>query len=202
MIFEQTLKLMENVSKDSLDKSIEDCHVAGLFSLVVGGTENGELTRIFYAAKKIKPFHIQLHSHCYDLDIGVINGTVKHHIAERVSGLNNFHSLAWLKEYKYCSPLNGGNGLSYVQETPVNLFNVDLPVGSEITLSHNDIHTVSCSKGSVWIVKEKGFKTKESVVLGVPFITEGLYNAPKQYQVNDVYQMVLSKLRKIVGEIK
>ena len=51
MIFEQTLKLMENVSKDSLDKSIEDCHVAGLFSLVVGGTENGELTRIFYATK-------------------------------------------------------------------------------------------------------------------------------------------------------
>ena len=92
--------------------------------------------------------------------------------------------------------------MSYVQETPVDLFNVDLPVGSEITLSHNDIHTVSCSKGSVWIVKEKGFKTKESVVLGVPFITEGLYNAPKQYQVNDVYQMVLSKLRKIVGETK
>jgi hypothetical protein len=200
MIFEQTLKLMENISSESLNKSIADCHIEGLFSLVVGGTENGELTRIFYATKKIKPFQAQLHSHCYDLNIGVVHGNVKHHIAEHTSKVSHYHSLVWLKEYKYCSPLNGGNGLTYLQETPVDLFDVDLPVGGEICLSYDEIHTVSCSKGSIWIVREKGFKTKESVVLGVPFITEGLYNAPKQYQINDVYQLVLDKLRKVVGE--
>lgn len=200
MIFEDTLKLMENISKESLTKSIADCHIKGLFSLVVGGTENGELTRIFYATKKIKPFQAQLHSHCYDLDIGVVHGNVKHHIATRASELEHCNSLVWMNEYKYCSPLNGGTGLSYLQETPVNLFDIDLPVGAELNLSYDEIHTVSCSKGSIWIVKEKGFKTKESVVLGVPFITEDLYTAPKQYQINDVYQIVLNKLR--LGEIQ
>ena len=51
MIFEHTLELMENISYEALNKSIADCHIDGLFSLVVGGTENGELTRIFYATK-------------------------------------------------------------------------------------------------------------------------------------------------------
>lgn len=36
MIFEDTLKLMENISKESLDKPVADCHIEGLFSLVVG----------------------------------------------------------------------------------------------------------------------------------------------------------------------
>ena len=79
----------------------------------------------------------------------------------------------------------------------------NIKVGSKVRYFKKVVETeTEIPLGSVWIVKEKGFKTKESVVLGVPFITEGLYNAPKQYQVNDVYQMVLSKLRKIVGEIK
>lgn len=199
MIFEETLKLMENISKESLDKSIADCHIEGLFSLVVGGTENGNLTRIFYATNKIKPFQAQLHSHCYDLKIGVIHGVFDHHVAYPVNPEDINPSLVTLKEYEYKSPLNGGNGLKSVGVSKYSLESAKVPVGGELYLEFSDIHTVSCSKGSMWIVQEQGFVTDSSIVLGVPFVTEGLYNAPKQYQVNDVYQLVLSKLRKVVG---
>ena len=64
MLFDEVLEMMRNPNKDSLVKSLADVHCKGLFSLVVGGTENGNLTRIFYATKKIKPFDIQFHSHC------------------------------------------------------------------------------------------------------------------------------------------
>ena len=72
-----------------------------------------------------------------------------------------------------------------------------IPVGGEISLSCDEIHSVSCSKGTIWIVQEQGFKTKTSTVLGVDFQTDKLYNEPKQYQINDVFTKVLSKLEKV-----
>jgi hypothetical protein len=198
MIFKDLHKMLLNVNKESLDKSIADCHIKGCFSLVVGGTEHGNLTRVFIATKKIKPFDIQFHSHRYDLKIGVIHGVFEHHIAYPLNRDAVNPNFVTLKEYDYKSPLNGGNGLVF---TGVNKFCVEsakIPIGGELYLDSKDIHSVSVSKGSIWVVQELGFQDDSSVVLGTDFSTEGLYNKPEQFQVNNMYEQVLKHLKKLV----
>ena len=197
MIFEDLQKMMLSVNKESLDKSIADCHIKGCFSLVVGGTEHGNLTRVFIATKKIKPFDIQFHSHRYGLRIGVIHGVFEHHVATNPVGKSNTNRVSLMK-YIYKSPLNGGDGLTKVGTGVYDLISYYCPVGSELVLSSKDIHSVSVSKGAMWVVQELGFQDDSSTVLGTNFSTEGLYNEPKQFQVNNMYEQVLEKLNKLV----
>lgn len=199
MIFEELYKLMLAVDKSSLEKSLQDCHIKGCFSLVVGGTEHGNLTRVFIATNKIKPFDIQFHSHRYDLRIGVIHGVFEHHVAleETYNSYFNCESVK-MKSYEYKSPLNGGNGLTKTGESNWGLESYKVPVGGEMYLPHDLVHSVSCSKGSIWVVQELGFASDSSVVLGNDFSTEGLYRQPEQFQVNNMYEQVLTKLKKLV----
>ena len=60
----------ENITWDTLDLSMADVHHKGLYSIVIGGTEHGELTRVFIATEKIEPYVLKLHSHTYDLRLG------------------------------------------------------------------------------------------------------------------------------------
>lgn len=199
MIFDELHNMMLNVSKESLDMSIADCHIKGCFSLVVGGTEHGKLTRVFIATKKINPFDIQFHSHRYDLKLGVIRGVFDHHVVlEDTSQSYYGGESVKLKSYEYKSPLNGGNGLTYTGESNWNLKSYCVPVGGEMYLPSDLIHSVSCKKGSIWVVQEQGFNCDSSVVLGTDFSTEGLYNKPEQFQVNNVYEKVLKHLKKLV----
>lgn len=199
MIFEELYEMMKNVNKDSLDMSIADCHIKGCFSLVVGGTEHGKLTRVFIATKKINPFDIQFHSHRYGLKIGVIHGAFDHHIASEVGSTSIFNgNVVKLKSYEYKSPLNGGTGLTYTGDSLWELDSYKIPVGGEIYLPVQQIHSVSCKKGSIWVVQEQGFNCDSSVVLGTDFSTEGLYNKPEQFQVNNMYEQVLKHLKKLV----
>lgn len=199
MIFDDLYKMMLNVSKESLDMSIADCHIKGTFSLVVDGTEHGKLTRVFIATKKINPFDIQFHSHRYGLKIGVIHGVFDHHIASEVGSADIINgNVVKLKSYEYKSPLNGGTGLTSSGESLWDLDSYKIPVGGEIYLPSQQIHSVSCKKGSIWVVQELGFGDDSSVVLGTDFSTEGLYNKPEQFQVNNMYEQVLNKLKKLV----
>ena len=47
-------------------------------------------------------------------------------------------------------------------------------------------------------LEEQGFETDSSRVLGVPFVTEGLYNEPKSFQVNDNCQLVTREIKKMI----
>jgi hypothetical protein len=49
---EKILKKVENSNNPSFDLSIQDCHVKGLFSLVVDGLEPGNLTRVLRQVRK------------------------------------------------------------------------------------------------------------------------------------------------------
>ena len=101
--------------------------------------------------------------------------------------------------FVYKSPLNGGNGLSHVGQERFDLQSTTYSVGTSVSLDSSDIHTVSCKKGAMWIVEEHGFDTDSSVVLGVPFKTDRLYNAPKQFQINDMFDKVRSQLKVLIG---
>lgn len=199
MIFDELHDMMLHINKESLDMSIADCHIKGCFSLVVGGTEHGKLTRVFIATQKINPFDIQFHSHRYDLKLGVIHGVFEHHVAlEDIPQSYYYGESVKLKSYEYKSPLNGGDGLRAVGESVWNLKSYRVPVGGEMYLPSDLIHSVSCKKGTIWVVQEQGFNCDSSIVLGNDFSTEGLYNEPKQFQVNNMYEQVLTRLKKLV----
>lgn len=195
--YKEVLGYMETPDQLALDKSMDNVHGDGLFSLVVAGEENGKLTRIFIANKKVKPFQIQLHSHRYAIKLAVLKGAVTQHNAKVMV---NSSSAIRMPMYNYQSPLNGGAGLSYLKDVKPILSDFLIPVGSILSMGVEDIHTISCSKGSMWIVQEQGFEVDSSWVLGVPFKTDGLYTIPKQFQVNSSFESVLAALKDVVAQ--
>lgn len=184
----------DNPSTEALEKSLRDVHVKGLFSLVISGTEHGKLTRVFIATDKIRPQQIQLHSHRYGIKLTPLFGEVTEHTFITGSP-NEFTSSI----FEYKSPLNGGNGLKYLHDTKGSIFTQTLPIGTTSEMKGDEIHTISCSKGSIWIVEEQGFTTDRSLVVGTPFVTDNLYNEPKQFEVNDNFQKVKTILKSIIN---
>lgn len=188
--------LVKNPNPESLKLSLADTHQKGIFSLVIDGTEFGKLTRVFIVETKLKPFEVQFHTHRYPIRLTMIKGNIRHYIASPVN-VKDAHTVE-LSEFEYKSPLNGGSGLKYLQESTFVIKDYSLPIGSTVEMNETEYHTMSCSKGSIWIVEEKGFKTESSKVLGVPFITDGLYNEPKMFQVNDKCQILAKELKRII----
>lgn len=190
----QIYSYFENPNTEALNKSLRDVHVKGLFSLVINGTEHGKLTRVFISTEKIKQQQIQLHSHRYGIKLTPLFGEVTEHTF--ILGSPNIFNVSM---FEYKSPLNGGSGLKYLHDTKGSIFTQTLPIGSTSEMKDDDIHTISCSKGSIWIVEEQGFTTERSLVVGTPFITDNLYNEPKQFEVNDNFQKVKIILKSIIN---
>lgn len=188
--------LVKSPNKESLKLSLADTHHNGIFSLVVDGTEFGELTRIFISESKLNPFDVQLHTHRYPIQLTAIKGNITHFLAFK-SYVEDLNTVS-MSEFEYKSPLNGGNGLKYIQESNFIIKDYKMPIASSVIMSENDFHTMSCSKGSIWIVEEQGFKTDSSRVLGTPFTVDGLYNEPKMFSINDKCQIVAKELKKII----
>ena len=183
----------------SLDMSMGDVHAKGLFSLVFHGNEAGRLTRAYIAGRKVKPFDAQFHSHTYDLKITVLQGRVIHHIAKTLDAAKP--GTLKIPAYKYKSKFNGGDGVfTYSHDQCILMEEYVIPPTASIYLSHNDIHTVSCSKGAIWVVEELGFKAKEAVLLGSPFCIDDLYRKPEQFEVNNNYQSLRRAAKKLMNE--
>lgn len=195
----QIYSYFENSNQESLNKSLRDVHVKGLFSLVINGTEHGKLTRIFIATDKIKPQQIQLHSHRYGIKLTPLFGEVTEHTFINYINCHDDSGIFKTSLFTYKSPLNGGNGLSYSNDIIGTIKSQVLPIGTTSEMSGDDVHTISCSKGSIWVVEEQGFTKDYSLVLGVPFIVDGLYNEPKQFEINDNFQKVKSILKSILN---
>lgn len=204
--------LLRMPSIESLNMSLADVHHPGLFSLVIGGIEPGNLTRVFIATQGIEPYTVQLHSHRYPIKLTTLKGIVGHTYVEHtllsstvVAPFGNGKTIpgyVGMDRFKYRSPLNGGSGLEFETEVQVKLREYVLPIGSTIYMDENDIHTVACYPGAIWVVEEQGFKVEESTVLGVPFTVDGLYNKPQQFQINDMCQMVLRELNYLIDNYK
>ncbi len=192
------LDIIESIkkpNKESLKLSLNNVHAEGVFSLVVQGTEFGRLTRVFIADKKLTPFQVQLHTHRYPLKIFAISGNITHHTATLVSK-SDPNSLC-MPKYRYQSPLNDGFGLEYLNDVYVKCYDYKLPIGGLIELEPDNFHTISCSKGSIWVVQELGFQEESSATLGVPFVLDGLYTEPAMFQINEKHMLVMKELAKI-----
>jgi hypothetical protein len=195
-LFKHLINCLENTANESIKLSLNDVHSNNIFSLVVDGIEFGKLTRIFIAGKKLKPFEVQYHTHRYPIKLTVIKGNITHHTAFETSP-SEFNCTK-ISKYDYKSFLTGGKGLKYLGDTHISCIDYKMAPGTQIKLNTIDFHTMSVSKGSIWVVEELGFEKESSQVLGVPFITDGLYNKPEMFQVNDKCQVVLKELRGII----
>jgi hypothetical protein len=194
-IIETLLRVKVGLSTNAdmaINKSLANVHAKGLFSLVAEGAENGKLLRIFIADTKIRPFDIQLHSHRYSINLIPIKGCVKQHIATP--------GKIEMPMYKYHSFLNGGDGLKFQRTGKFNIQEMFIPKAAVLHMDEDEIHTISCTRGSMWIVEELGFKRDFSFVLGVPFIVEGLYTEPPMFQINDKAQLVLQEINGILKD--
>lgn len=193
------IDILKKPNQDSLNLSMSDTHHKGIFSLVIDGTEFGKLTRVFVAHQQLLPFEVQLHTHRYNIDITVIKGQIRHYVADILPDhVVPQADIQTMSLFDYKSPLNGGEGLRYKKDVPVQINEYGLPVGSTLHMHCNEYHTMSCSKGSIWIVEEQGFKSESSKVLGVPFVVDDLYNEPKSFQINDNFQIVKKAIKEIL----
>ncbi|MDA8708609.1 hypothetical protein N9M10_04470 [Hellea sp.] len=183
----------------SLAMSMGDVHAKGLFSLVFHGQLAGQLTRAYLAEKKVSPFDAQLHSHSYDLKITVLRGRVTHHTATMLE--TSAQGAIEMPTYKYKSALNGGDGvLRYVDERSILIDEYVIPPAATLYLKHSDVHTVSCSKGAIWVVEELGFRANETTVLGSPFCVDDLYRKPKQFEINNAYQKLRRTAQALIDD--
>ncbi len=198
--YKHIISCLENIDNPSLKLSLKDVHGDYIFSLVVDGTEPGKLTRIFIAGKTLLPFEVQFHSHRYQIKLTTIKGDITHHRAFEFDDnvFYNEYQQTRISKYKYESALNGKGTLTYLGETAIQCKDYKMPPGSQIKLSASAFHTMSVSKGSMWIVEELGYEKDSSEVLGIPFQTHGLYNKPTILEIHITGANVLRELRNIV----
>jgi len=186
---------LKSPNRDCLARSLKNCHAKGLFSLIVVGEESGEFIRVFISANEIKPFDIQLHDHKYPIRLTPLGGVINHHMATRMYPPLQGNVL--LPEYDYYSILEEGKGLEYVCDTYINCSDYVLPIGGIVELSDSDIHTVSCSAGSIWIVEELGRRSDHSKLFGIPFESDELYLKPSAQEILYHKNIVLNQISKL-----
>lgn len=185
-------------TKQTYEQSLANVHYPGMFSLVISGEEHGKLTRIFIADKKLKPFGVQLHTHRYPLTLTAIQGEITQITARRCNP--SASDVVNMNEYNYESYLTGGKGLTFSRYGTYQISQFNLPPGSSIDMGTSNFHTMSCSRLAMWVVEEHGFTEQTSKVLGVPFVQDGLYMQPLQYQVTDKIQAVLKAIKPILQQ--
>lgn len=186
--------LLSSAKQESLELSLSDCHVKGLFSLVIAGNEFGHLTRIFIAEQEIKPFDVQLHTHRYSIKLSPIFGQLIHHRANR-----DKKGEILMTEYEYSSAITGQQSLTSLGKRRISCSQYPIPPGSVIELSHQDFHTISCSQGATWMVEELGYQTEKSRVLGIPFEVKDMYRKPDISKILVMRDRVLETLQSFYG---
>jgi hypothetical protein len=196
-LLKRIVNCLEDKDNKSIKLSLNNVYARGMFSLVVDGLEFGRLTRVFISDYKLNPFDVQLHTHRYPIKITTISGNIRHHIGKEIG---YGHGCVEMSKFEYNSALNGGFGLKYIGETYVTCSDFMIPPISSIDLGITDFHTMSCSKGSIWIVEELGYEADSSYVLGKPFGVNTLYNEPYWFELESKTSLVLDKIKDIIKD--
>lgn len=169
------LNFVQNPDKEALSLSLKNVHYKGVYSIPVRIGANNELGRFFFSTKKIPPMAVQFHSHKYDLNIIPLYGKIVHYRLYPADYPKSSSDCYCYDRYEYSSGLNGSGEMKCIDSYPYSMESNILPIGSFIKLEHSDIHTMSCSKGSVWYVEEVEYKSNKSYFLGLPFSTSKFY---------------------------
>ena len=173
------LDLLNEQNPELYTMSRADVHARELYSIVLKQHEDGRLTRAFIALDEVKPFDIQLHTHAYSINITAITGLIRHHIATPIL-LNTTCPYTRMPAYRYRSMLREESvEHRFVRDGIKNVHVEDyyIPPGGSIYLESTDIHTVSCSAKSIWIIEAGNRVNDDSLFLGIPFSKGTMYRS-------------------------
>ena len=199
------LDLLNENNPELYTMSRADVHARELYSIVLKQHDDGRLTRAFIALDEVKPFDIQLHTHAYSIDITALTGLVRHHIATPIL-LNTTCPYTRMPAYRYRSMLRE----EFVEQRfvpdgvmKVHVEDYYIPPGGSIYLESTDIHTVSCSAKSIWIIEEGNRVSDDSLFLGIPFnkgtMYRSLVESPKE--VDMCVKYLRDTLTNLVGSV-
>ena len=173
------LDLLNEQNPELYTMSRADVHARELYSIVLKQHEDGRLTRAFIALDEVKPFDIQLHTHAYSINITAITGLIRHHIATPIL-LNTTCPYTRMPTYRYRSMLREESVEHRFVRDGIKNVHVEayyIPPGESIYLESTDIHTVSCSAKSIWIIEEGNRVSDDSLFLGIPFSKGTMYRS-------------------------
>lgn len=139
---------------------LENCHVPGLFSLVLELRESRRkgILRVFYVGQEPNQinmafghhdFSLPPHNHRQDITLHGLFGQVQNVTVEESGGLPAF-------EYEFGSALlNGAFSLRRCGRARLSFHSEEVPVGEgSIFLSAEVVHTVIAQSPSAWVVEE------------------------------------------------
>ncbi len=170
-------QMFRHNKSDVLAKSILDCHVKGLHSIVLDASTS-RLMRMFMAmpgcelqtnspGDRGSKMTLAYHPHVCDIDIHVVHGRIRHYTkiknpdgATLLANLDRLGPTVQLDEYVYESAIRGkkdsfsftptGRKEEFVQKIDV------LREGETLCLKANDVHTVGTFHGerAAWVIVE------------------------------------------------
>lgn len=199
------LDLLNENNPELYTMSRADVHARNLYSIVLKQHEDGRLTRAFIAFDEVKPFDIQLHTHAYSINITALIGLIRHHIATPIL-LNTTCPYTRMPAYRYRSMLREESvEHRFVRDGTkgVHVEDYYIPPGGEIYLESTDIHTVSCSPYSIWIIEEGNRVSDDSLFLGIPFHKGTMYRslAETPKEVDMCIKYLRETLTNLIGSI-
>ena len=152
------------------------CHHPELASIVID--DSGPfMTRAFIAADATGLKTVAPHSHRTSIKITLLRGLVRHDIIDTTRDGGMGDAVA----HTYESKLLGGAGLGQGFETSWDFRDRQVlsHPGDWIVLNYRDVHTVSWTEGSIWVVEEGPLMTDRTRVVlrdGLDeFTTENMY---------------------------
>ena len=152
---------IENNPKEVLEKSLFDCHVKGLHSIMLLDSP-GKTIRLYVTDKdhELNPFidrvmNVGLHSHHCDLTFKIVTGQLVNIIAEESDDLDfDFE----IYKYLYKSKITKSEmRFDHIGKVDMKITNKKYLIkGDELFMRADEIHTVSVEKNKVcaWLVFE------------------------------------------------
>lgn len=187
-----------------LNKSLKDCHVKGLNSIMLHDVE-GERVRLYYTKEHhelgnlIENTHLAVHPHHCDLKLVCLVGNFMNSNWKIIKGDVHPTVTKW-NIWRYKSKISSGDimfekiGQTHLESAR----SYYLTVGDEIKLKAKTLHRVWVAKGTVsaWLV----FEGKEDKKYEPLCYTTLNNNSPIEIDYSDYYQK-FSSLQEILNEL-
>lgn len=170
---------VKDFQPEAVMKSVGNCHVKGLFSLVLNVDANGLLTRIYYIPKgqshKVTATKINgqgvsypdvaIHSHSQDIRLTGLSGTIKHWLfneptVDIKNGYsNNNRQVVKVLEYEYkYTKLGDGKFTKTRNSYYLPYFTQYIRKGDTVELAARELHSISVGNHMrepvAWLVEE------------------------------------------------
>lgn len=194
-VYERALDALKDPNNQVPQKySLSHCHHSGLYSITISG-EPGRLLRAFMATYPINPFAIQLHTHKYGICLTHVKGNIGHLRAiEAPSG----ETLMYRREYISGVAHDEPPHIHQKVQVTLDITNTLIAPHSQVALDHDDIHTVYCDEGSIWLVEEMGYDKDTSFVYGGPVDTSAFYKKVPGFILNNKIHTLKRELYNLI----